>query len=80
MSLILSDETGTVKSMIWGEEAMLAAVKQNGRELNEGDIIIAHVSRKDNKSDLYYANNVILQDMPVVIKKSQLNKKEGQKS
>ena len=76
IGLVLSDDSSSCKSMVWGDDNINALNRMNGRELKEGDILVAHLSRKEKTSDLYWADMLVLQECPVVIKKSEIHLEE----
>jgi len=66
------DEVGIINMMMFREDRINAMNKNNGGELVFGNIIVAHVLHKEGGT--FFADNIIKQDCPVVLKKSKIEK------
>jgi len=66
------DDMGSITIMMFMEERIEAMNKNNGGPLDEGDIIVCHVDKKSG--DTYWSNNIVRQENPILLKKSQVEK------
>lgn len=69
MRMTVSDESGSVKVLLSGQNRMDACDQFNG-VLVEGDVIVCHGSSSGD--GLIFANDLIRQDVPVKMKRGQL--------
>jgi DNA polymerase III alpha subunit len=73
--LTLKDETGMINALLFGEKRLFDILKSNGiAALKEGMVVIINGERKDGST--IFVDTLIVQENPVVVKKSQIKKEE----
>lgn len=74
LRIMVRDETGTMTTMLFdGRQGRLHEMEQfNGRKVVEGDIIVIHGKTRDG--DVIFLDGFSIQDVGIVIKKSDLAK------
>lgn len=70
----LRDDSGPIRAFIWGERNIESFIEENGRIPKENDIMVIHASKKHE--DSVYINQGIIQDFQLIMKKSQVRKKD----
>lgn len=68
VKLSLSDESGKILAMLNGDDKISTNDEMNKRPLAVGDIIICHGTKAEDKGDLVWADETILQVVPLKIK------------
>lgn len=68
----ISDETGSCKVMLYGDQKISACEQFNGKLPEKEDILIVHGTKGDG--DMVFANDIIIHENPIKIKKRDLEK------
>lgn len=73
----LSDESGKIKAMLNGNDKIEGNDQANGRALSVGDVVIIHGSKAEDKGEMVFADEVILQQVPLKIKGTKVKEDEA---
>lgn len=65
----LSDESGKIKAMLSGDNKIEGCEQFNGRLPIAGDVVVVHGSKSDS-NDMVFAQSVIIQQIPIKLRKS----------
>ena len=71
LRIAVKDETGNSTAMLFGANRIEQSKMFNGKELEEGDIIIINSTKKDNAM---FIETLSIQENPIIIRASQLKK------
>lgn len=71
MKIEIKDDFGQIKAMLFRQDRIDDLKSFNGKELEEGDIVLVNGIKKE---DAIFADSLTIQENPTIIKKSQLPK------
>lgn len=72
----LSDESGKIKAMLNGNDKIEGNDQANGRALVCGDVVIVHGSKAEDRGEMCFADEVILQEVPLKIRGTKVKEEE----
>lgn len=75
LSILLKDDTGVQKIMMFSQDKIDSCREFNGKDMEEDDIVIVNGIRKKD-SDMYFVESVSIQERPLIVKISELDKKQ----
>ncbi len=68
----LSDESGKIRAMLNGQNKIDSNEQMNGRALSEGDIVVCHGTKAEDRGEMIFADEMILQECAISIKKTKV--------